>query len=327
MILYVCLFTCIYYCSCKHENVWVCERVFVCCMEEVPVFSLSHPCLQLGFGEDNVWFTARWAHQKSISIGVWGASWERAHLQDQQTSWKRCHILQRWKRRSICVCIALFLLDWSSLLWTCNLALMRERLFPNWKSCFDQKLYYILVYAVLGRIQPKNQNHIRWPHRKNLTWKIIYKVLERQLKQPGERWVNPEIRRCRKLLLLLGQEGQGEQVGSRLGLRHGSWDSGGAPCLGRTTGERAFLEGAIEKWSHCPRCLLKQREGEASSCLPFSPLQFCPRASCLPSLTKMPLARKSGNHSLENWASHRVGQRGWMCTERIWEQNGNNQQR
>lgn len=201
-------------------------------MEEVPVFSLSHPCLQLGFGKDNVWSTARWAHQKSISTGVWGASWESAHLQDQQTSWKRCHILQRWKRRSICVCIALFLLDWFSLLWTCNLALMRERLFPNWKSCFDQKLYYILVYAVLGRIQPKNQNHSRWPHRKNLTWKIIYKVLERQLKQPGERWVNPEIRRCRKLLLLLGQEGQGEQVGSRLGLRHGSWDSGGAPWLG-----------------------------------------------------------------------------------------------
>lgn len=133
--------------------------------------------------------------------------------------------------RSICVCITLFLLDWSSFLWTCNVALMRERLFPNWKSCFDQNLYYILVYGVLGRIQQKNQNHIWWPHRKNLTWKIIYKVLEKQLKQPGERWVNPEIRRCRKLLRLLGQEGQGEQVGSRLGLRHGSWDSGGTPWL------------------------------------------------------------------------------------------------
>lgn len=32
---------------------------------------------------------------------------------------------------------------------------MRERLFPNWKSCFDQNLYYILVYGVLGRIQQK----------------------------------------------------------------------------------------------------------------------------------------------------------------------------
>ena len=84
---------------------------------------------------------------------------------------------------------------------------------------------------MLGRIQPKNQNHIRWPNRKNLTWRIIYKVLERQLKQPGERWVNPEFRRCRKLLPLRGQEGQGEQVWSRRGLRNRSWESGGAAWL------------------------------------------------------------------------------------------------
>lgn len=41
----------------------------VCCVEEVPVFSLSNPRLQLGCGEDNVWSTARWARQKSISTG------------------------------------------------------------------------------------------------------------------------------------------------------------------------------------------------------------------------------------------------------------------
>ena len=57
----------------ERESVCVCVCVF--CMEEVLAFSLSHPCLLPGFGQDNVWSTIRWAHQKSIST-----SWERTEV-------------------------------------------------------------------------------------------------------------------------------------------------------------------------------------------------------------------------------------------------------
>ena len=180
---------------------------------------------------------------------------------------------------------------------------------------------------MLGRIQPKNQNHIRWPNRKNLTWRIIYKVLERQLKQPGERWGNQSLEGAGSFYHFVARKDRGSKCGPGRGCAIEAERVVGLPGLCRTTGVRVFLEGAIETWSHCLRCLLKQREGDASCFLPLSPLQSCPRVSCLPSLTKMPLARKSGNHSLQNWASHKAGRRVWMCTERLWEQNGNNQQR
>lgn len=54
------------------------------------------------------------------------------------------------------VCIALFLLDWSSSLWTHNLAVARGRLrFQTEISVFCQKLYYILVCCVSQNIARK----------------------------------------------------------------------------------------------------------------------------------------------------------------------------
>lgn len=251
----LCLCICTYYRSymceaCGHLCLWECA---VFCMEDAPAFSLSYPCLLLGSGQDCL--SGGLLERPSRNLLTQGSEQLLGREVTSGTS-RRPHTSEAEREKHLCVCVVCVLLCFSWILvqplMDSHLALAweREAVFQNWKICFYQNLYPI-DYAVLVRVHPETQIHSRWSNRKTLPWRIIYELLEMTLKQPGEGWVSHEIRKCRKLLLLLGQEGRPGE-GSSLG------DAPGAE-RGRST---CFLPFSV--FSLFPVSLISQSKSERS---------------------------------------------------------------